>query len=342
MKNRLNPFKYAYVACFIASSLFACIRPNSNTKDANTGANPAESEHSYTDAVPALPAVEFNADSAYAFVKAQVDFGPRIPSTAAHAACANYLQQKLKSYGASVFVQTAPIKTYDGKTHQLKNIIAAIAPEKAKRILISAHWDTRPFSDQDPDHNNHEKTFDGANDGGSGVAVILEMARQIQLKQPEVGVDFILWDIEDYGNPNGDGNGKTSYCLGSQYWAKNMPVKGYKPLYAINLDMVGGENAQFTMEEYSRQFAPQVVDKVWGIAEQLGYNRFFLPVNSSAIMDDHYWMNKAGIPTIDIIHFSDAGFYSNWHTQFDNLAHIDKNALNAVGRVVMTAIYNEK
>ncbi len=286
--------------------------------------------------------IAFDADSAYNFVKAQVDFGPRIPSTVAHAACAEYLQAKLKSYGGSVFVQTAPIQTFDGKTHQLKNIIAAFSPEKAKRVLISAHWDTRPFSDQDPDHNNHKKTFDGANDGGSGVAVILEMARQIQIKQPEVGVDFILWDLEDYGNPDGDANGTTSYCLGSQYWSKNMPVKDYKPLYAINLDMVGGENAQFAMEEYSRQYASHVVDKVWGIADQLGYNRFFLPIQASAVMDDHYWMNQAGIPTIDIIHYTNSGFYAHWHTQFDNLAHIDKNALNAVGKVVLATIYSEK
>ena len=289
---------------------------------------------------------EFNADSAYAFVQKQVDFGPRIPGTASHAACAEYLQQKLRSYGAEVFVQTGKVQTYDRKTFDLKNIIAAFAPEKTKRVLITAHWDTRPFSDQDP--NGVKKAFDGANDGGSGVAVILEMARQIQQKKPDVGVDFILWDLEDYGQPD-DGGGfpyqEDTYCLGSQYWVKNPPVKGYSPMYAINLDMVGGANAQFTLEGYSEQYAPDILKKVWDTGNEIGYSSFFVYKSTNPIYDDHLWINKAGIPAIDIIHHDETSpsrFYIYWHTQKDNMDGIDKNSLKATGQTVLEVIFREK
>ncbi|SFH40507.1 Peptidase family M28 [Pedobacter insulae] len=291
----------------------------------------------------ALMSPDFNADSAFAYVKAQVDFGPRIPSTPAHSKCAKYLEQKLQSFGGEVFIQEAPVKTYDGKTHQLKNIIAAFYPEKKQRVLITAHWDARPFSDQDMDEASRDKAFDAANDGASGVAVVLEMARQIQMKQPNVGVDFILWDIEDYGKSNDETEKETTWCIGSQYWYRNPPVKGYKPLYGINLDMVGGESAQFAMDEVSRQYAPQVVQKVWSIASEIGYSNYFVNLNSGSLIDDHYWVNQAGIPCIDIIHFTDAtGFYKNWHTQLDNLNNIDRNTLKAVGQVVLETIYREK
>lgn len=286
---------------------------------------------------------EFNADSAFAYTQAQVDFGPRIPSTEAHARCAAYLEKKLKSFGGEVFVQSAPVKTYDGKSHQLKNIIAAFYPEKTQRILITAHWDARPFSDQDQDEANRNKPFDAANDGASGVAVILEIARQIQLKDPGVGVDLILWDIEDYGNAHDESTHDTSWCIGSQYWAKNPPVKGYKPLYGINLDMVGGANAQFAKDEISRKYAPQVVQKVWDIAAELGYASYFINEDSGSLIDDHYWVNQAGIPCIDIIHYTDKEqFYKNWHTQFDNMANIDRNTLKAVGQVVLETLFREK
>lgn len=285
---------------------------------------------------------DFNADSAFAYTKAQVDFGPRIPSTDAHAKTATYLMAKFKSFGGEVSAQVAPAKTYDGKSHQLKNIIAAFYPEKKQRILITAHWDSRPFSDQDPDPKMKDKPFDAANDGASGVAVMLEMARQIQKKQPNVGVDFILWDIEDYGKSADESPQETSWCIGSQYWAKNQPVKWYKPRYAINLDMVGGSNAQFTQDEISRKYAPEIVNKVWSIGNEIGYSAYFINVTSGNLIDDHFWVNQAGIPCIDIIHYSDSsGFYMNWHTQLDNLNNIDKNTLKAVGQTVLETIFRE-
>jgi Zn-dependent M28 family amino/carboxypeptidase len=288
---------------------------------------------------------DFNADSSFVFVKKQVDFGPRIPGTPAHAACAQFLQQKLKSYGANVFIQNGQVQTYDKKTYTLKNIIAAFSPEKTKRVLVTAHWDTRPFSDQDPE--GVKKAFDGANDGGSGVGVILEMARLIQQKKPDVGVDFILWDLEDYGQPD-DGGGfppqEDTYCLGSQYWQKNPPVKGYSPMYAINLDMVGGLNAQFRIEGYSEQYASDIVKKVWDTGNAIGYSSYFLYKTGGEIYDDHLWINKANIPAIDIIHFDETSpstFYRHWHTQKDNMAGIDKNSLKAAGQTVLEVLFRE-
>jgi len=326
-----------YTFAFLLPALFLGACHSGTQQQTNTEPN---------ETLTAQVAPVFSADSAFAFTQAQVDFGPRIPSTDAHARCATYLQNKLTAFGGQVFVQSAPVKTYDGKQHQLKNIIAAFYPEKKQRVLITAHWDARPFSDQDPDPANHKKPFDAANDGASGVAVILEMARQIQQKAPEVGVDFILWDIEDYGAANDTTPHESTWCIGSQYWAKNQPVKGYKPLYAINLDMVGGANAQFAMDALSRQYAPQLVQKVWSLADELGYSSYFINQNSGQIIDDHYWINQAGIPAIDIVHYTgDDGygqFYMNWHTQFDNMANIDRNALKATGQVLLELIYREK
>lgn len=289
-----------------------------------------------------LASPDFNADSAYAYVKTQVDFGPRIPGTTAHQQCADYLVAKLKSYGAEVKLQGEKVQTYDGKNFQLKNIIAAFQPENKTRVLISAHWDARPFSDQDSDPANHTKPFDAANDGASGVAVILEMARQIQQKSPNVGIDFILWDLEDYGKANDETPDEVTWCLGSQSWAK-YASKSYKAAYGINLDMVGGGNAQFTQDEISRQSAPAVVNRVWDIGNEIGYSSYFVRIPSGKLVDDHFWMNKAGVPSIDIIHYNDnSGFYINWHTQLDNLANIDKNTLKAVGQTVLETIYREK
>jgi glutaminyl-peptide cyclotransferase len=289
-----------------------------------------------------LKSPDFNADSAFSYVKKQVDFGPRIPGSAAHAQCAAWLEAKLKHFGAEVIIQSAPVKTYDGKTYTLKNIIASFAPAEKERVLVSAHWDTRPFSDKDADHGNRDKPFEGANDGGSGVGVILEMARQLQQQQPGIGVDFILWDLEDYGQAADETEDEKTWCLGSQYWAANPHVAGYKAKYGINLDMVGGINAQFLREEHSRNFAPDILKMVWDTAKEIGYSSYFIYRDCSEIVDDHFWMNKAGVPTVNIIHYSDeAGFYINWHTQEDNVQNISKQSLKATGQTILEVLFRE-
>ncbi|MFN5704994.1 MAG: M28 family peptidase, partial [bacterium] len=269
--------------------------------------------------------------------------GPRVPGTKAHAKCAEWLQAELKKFGGSVYVQSGEVTTFDGKKFQLKNIIASFNAKAAKRILLAAHWDTRPFADQDDENKNN--AIDGANDGGSGVGVLLEIARQMQMKNTDVGVDIILFDIEDYGQPEISAykQMQDSYCLGSQYWAKNPPIPNYKPMFGILLDMVGGENAVFMQEEISRVYAPQVLEKVWAAAAQAGYSSYFSYQASPAIIDDHYYVNTlANITMIDIIHrdeTSASGFWKHWHTNEDKLDKIDKKSLKAVGQAVMQTIY---
>lgn len=288
---------------------------------------------------PIVQAPQFNQDSAYFFIEKQVSFGPRIPNTANHVRCSDYLVRTLQRYGTKVIEQDFQAKTYDGKMLRSKNIIASINPEATKRILLAAHWDTRPWSDEDD--KNPAKTFDGANDGASGVGVLIEIARVINssAKKPAVGIDIILFDAEDYGKSEH----QNSYCLGSQYWAKNKHVPNYSAYYGILLDMVGAKDARFSKEGVSMEFAPSIVNKVWDQASALGYNQYFIHQVAGAITDDHLYVNKeAKIPMIDIIEYDPgSGFGDYWHTQNDNMQVIDRNTLKAVGQTLLQVLYNE-
>jgi Zn-dependent M28 family amino/carboxypeptidase len=287
----------------------------------------------------------FNSDSAYFFVEQQVNFGPRVISSKAWDNCSKYLTNKLESYNAKVIVQQAPITTYDQKNHTLRNIIGSYSPEKNNRIALFAHWDSRHVADYDT--INTSKPILGANDGGSGVGVLLEIARNLNLKNPKIGVDIIFFDAEDYGQPE---NSKfpimnDSWCLGSQHWSKTPHKQNYFAKYGILLDMVGGKNAEFWQESISSYYASNIIKKVWDIAHNIGYSNFFIYKNSPQIMDDHYYVNTiAGIPTIDIIEydpFSKTNFNKHWHTHADNMDNVDRKTLKAVGQTVMKVIYSE-
>lgn len=290
----------------------------------------------------------FNSDSAYNFIKAQVDFGSRVPNSDAHKKCADYLITKLKSFTKDVLVQETKVKSFDGKTLSIKNIIASFKPETNNRIFISSHWDSRPFADQDPDVKNHKAPILGANDGASGVGIIIELARLLSKNPPPIGVDLVLFDAEDYGQPENSGfpEMEDSWCLGSQYWAKNPHVKDYYAKFGVLLDMVGGEGATFTMEGTSMQYAPDIMKKVWDTAIRSGYSDYFLYSKTGAITDDHLYINEnAKIPTIDIIHHDSStpsGFYKYWHTLKDDMAGINKNTINAVGQTLLTVIFQEE
>lgn len=294
-----------------------------------------------------VKAPEFDADSAYQYVKAQVDFGPRVPNTSEHVACGNYLAKKLADFGAAVTNQYADLIGYDGKILKARNIIGSYNPENKKRILLFAHWDTRPWADNDPDEKNHHTPILGANDGASGVGALLEIARLINKKQPELGIDIIFFDAEDYGAPEFyKGEHKEEYwCLGTQYWAKNPHVQGYNARFGILFDMVGGKSATFYKESYSNKYAKDVVKKVWEKANSLGYGNYFINEDGGAVTDDHLFVNTiARIPSIDIIPSDqkDGGFGSFWHTLNDSMDVIDKSTLKAVGQTVLEVIYNEK
>ncbi len=295
----------------------------------------------------------FNADSAYAYCAAQCDFGPRVMNSEAHDKCAAWIINKFQRYGCKVESQKPDLKGYDGTTLKAHNIIASYRPEATTRILLCAHWDSRPWADNDPDSTNWRKPVMGANDGASGIAVMLEVARQLQaatqqpLKQ-DIGVDFVCFDAEDWGTPqwSDQADSGDSWALGAQYWSQNLP-QGYEARYGILLDMVGGQGARFYQEGMSLQYAPEIVKKVWRAARQADFGSYFPKSEGGMVTDDHIPVNQyAKIPTIDILPFypdcTQSSFGPTWHTVNDDMDHIDKNTLKAVGQTVIQVLFSEE
>ncbi len=289
---------------------------------------------------------QFSADSAYTYVAKQVAFGARVPDTRAHDACAVYLSTELKRFGASVIEQKADLTAFNGTILKSTNIIGSFNPKAESRILLLSHWDSRPWADHDPIAANRKKPVMAANDGASGVGILLEMARLMGKELPNVGVDIIFLDAEDYGQPeNGNGDSsENSWCLGTQYWAKHPHVAGYTAQFGILLDMVGASQATFYREQASDYYARSVVSNVWTQAANLGFGQYFVNQQGGAITDDHIFVNQLiGIPCIDIIQYdpnSGTGFGSYWHTTHDTMDKVDKATLNAVGTTLMHVIYN--
>lgn len=284
--------------------------------------------------------VEFNQENAYLYVKSQVDFGPRVPGTKTHLECYNYLLKHFQGLADTVYVQNTTAVTFDKKTIPVKNIIAAFNPEQKKRVIICAHWDTRPFADQDT--KDQDKPILGANDGASGVGIMMEIANILKQNKIDIGVDLILFDAEDWGDNSG--RVEDSYCLGSQYWGKNLHQANYNADFGILLDMVGAPNAVFGFEGYSLQNASHVISKVWDAANSAGYGQYFQNKNRGFVTDDHYYMMKhTKIPVIDIIDFdasTDSHFGKYWHTHDDNMDAIDRKTLKAVGQTLVNVLYN--
>ena len=296
---------------------------------------------------------QFNADSAYQYVAMQTQFGPRVPETKAHADCAAWLTAKLGEFADTVIVQDFRTRLFNEKGIDGQNIVAVFHPKAKKRIVLCAHWDSRPYADHDPDEANSRTPIDGANDGASGVGVLLECARQFKLQAlPEhLGVDIVFFDLEDYGPHQTEAElyydeSVNHWALGSQYWSKHPHVYGYKAYYGVLLDMVGGSNPNFLKEYYSQGFAAWVGNKIWRKAYDLGYRPYFNNELGPIVSDDHLPMNQmAGIPTVDIIDLqpesSNGCFPEVWHTVNDNLDHIDKTTLGMVGDVLLHVIYEE-
>ncbi|TVQ66563.1 MAG: M28 family peptidase [Balneolaceae bacterium] len=283
----------------------------------------------------------FSSENAYHFIKEQVDFGPRVPNTAAHRNTILYLNNHFRETAgnSAVYVQSFQTVAY-GDTLNLFNLIASFAPQKSDRILLAAHWDTRPMAELDPD--DPDSPIPGADDGGSGVGVLMELASIFAEHEPPVGVDIILFDGEDYGKPSDLDN----YFLGSRHWGENPPVPGYKPRFGILLDMVGGTGAVFPREGYSMRFAPDLVNEIWSVAAEFGFGELFSDERGGFIQDDHIIVERlTGIPMINIIHhrvdaLGTVHFPFYWHTHEDNMDIIDRDVLQAVGEVLLELIYN--
>ncbi|MBK6341795.1 MAG: M28 family peptidase [Flavobacteriales bacterium] len=299
--------------------------------------------------LPALPPTPlFDPDSAYAFVAKQVSFGPRVPGSPQHAACADWMVAKLKGYGSEVTEQKGTVKAFNGKELPLRNIIASFNPLAKERILLLAHYDTRPFADKD-EERPHEPIL-GANDGGSGVGILLELARHLSAKEHGPGIDMLFTDVEDYGQPSGamgiDEKSIDTWALGSQHFAKNPHVAGYSARFGILLDMCGAKDARFYREALSMKYAPAIVAKVWRTADAIGHSdRFVQETKFFVGTDDHLPINeRLRIPTIDIIEFHEStnAFHPSWHTHDDDMDVIDPATLDAVGRTVLEVVWKER
>ena len=285
------------------------------------------------DTVAAAGRTPFDADGAMALTRQQCDFGPRVPGTPAHDKCGDWLVSTLRPSCDTVLVQRATVQSARSGRVEARNIIGVINPDATQRLLLLAHWDTRPWADNDPDPSNHGKPVMGANDGASGVGVLLQLARHLKQDGTSLGIDILLVDAEDMGVDDNE----ESWALGTQYWASHPHVTGYKALFGILLDMVGSPDAAFTREYYSMQFASGFGDLVWRNAA----GSHFINAQGGAVTDDHVFVNRAGIPCIDIIDMrsdTGTGFCPAWHTMSDTMDGISAATLGEVGQTLLNVI----
>ena len=323
--------KYIFLSFLIVATLFSSCKSNKQVEEVLNPVGPA-----------------FIADSAMAYCQAQCDFGPRTMNSKAHDLCEEWIINKFKGFGLEVETQKADLTGWDGTKLHSTNIIARFNPQAERRILICAHWDSRPWADNDPDSTNWRKPVLAANDGASGVGVMLEVARLLQNDTTlAIGVDLVCFDAEDYGTPQWaekNEDSENTWALGAQYWAKNLP-ENYKPQFGILLDMVGGQGAKIYQEQNSIRYAASIVDKVWSAARHAGFSSVFANEVGGGVTDDHIPVNEAGIPTVDVIPFypdcRQSSFGPTWHTINDDMEHLDANTLKAVGQTLIQVIYSE-
>ncbi len=282
--------------------------------------------------------VEFNADSAYNYIARQVAMGPRVPGSEGHARCHGWITEQLSAMGATVELHDTVWQSPNGSKVEVRNIIGRINPDAPRQVMLAAHYDTRPWADRDADPKNHNTAIDGANDGGSGVAVILEILRNYP-KDSKVGLTMLFLDQEDSGSYEGDDR---EWCLGSQAYAASLTPADSRPDYGFLLDIVGGRDAVFPREYFSEMMAPAVNNRLWAAAAAVGETSRFPDRIGGAVNDDHLYLLEAGIPIIDIIesqHPATGSFNPTWHTLDDNLENIDRATLRSVGVTVTHAIY---
>lgn len=312
----------------------AIVMPSCAGNKANSGIS--------TTGKAAEPTLQFSGDSALRFAERQVKFGPRIPGSSSHSQAAAWMAEQLKGYGAEVSTLRGELKTFDGATIPMINILASLNPESEERILIIAHWDTRPWADEDKDPALRREPIDGANDGASGTAVAMELARVLcKNSQMKKGVDILLADAEDWGEEGND----ESWAMGARHFAEN--DLGKLPSYpsaAIVVDMVGDKGAEFRREYFSMQSAPGLTRRIWETARELGYGDIFINEDGCAITDDHVPMIEAGIPSVDIVDYRtspEPGFPPQWHTTGDTVEKLSGKTLEAVGRTLERLLTEE-
>ena len=273
---------------------------------------------------------EFAAARAFGYLEQQMQFGPRVPGTPAHERTGDWILEHLRATADTVAVQSFTHATRQGATLRLRNFLARFRPAATERVLFLAHWDTRPHADQAANLAQQRLPVPGANDGASGVALLLGVADVLKAKPPTVGVDLLFVDGEDYGNFVTDSN---DVLIGSRYFARHQPP-GYQPLFAVLFDMVADKDQQFYYEGNSQAVAPEVVDRVWRVAADLGYGRVFIPGVRHTLTDDHVALQQAGIHAIDVVDFD----YPYWHTTDDTIDKVSAASLQVVGDVAIALV----
>lgn len=344
LRNKSSWIVLLLLAAFLFPYLRNCFSDRTNIPTSPTTPPPGKPAVTVT-------APPFNADSAYFFVKKQVDFGPRVPGSAAHKKCAAWLAAEFRRHGLAVVEQKFVAKTYFGNLDAV-NIIAQYKPELRNRVLISAHWDSRHVADKDA--KDKDKPIPGADDGASGVGVLLEIARTLKEHPMEMGVDLICFDAEDLGDDREQASGNSimtqqnaertsqTWCLGSQHWAQNLHKGGYTAQFGVLLDMVGAKGARFPYEGYSKAKAPVVQSRIWGIANELGFSHIFINRDGGYVTDDHVFVMKGTlIPMVDIIGMPNdpPSFGAHHHTHADDMNIIDRSTLEAVGKTMLALLY---
>lgn len=334
--KKINGRHKAFFITLFICVLFSCSGKNNDEKDVKflDGYNDGNNS-----------SITFNVDSAFSYIKTQVDFGPRVPGTNEHQLCAQWLFERLSQFTDTVVVQSTKSKTFKGTYIPVTNIVGRLNPEVSDRIILLAHYDSRPWADAENDVSLYDKPIDGANDGASGVGVILELARILHASDCNLGIDFLFVDAEDYGVPQySDSEMEDSWCLGTQEWIKDIKSMNYTgSLYAVLLDMVGGKDARFHREYFSDRYAKPIVDRIWATAASKGYSYYFVNEQGNPITDDHIYFLQAGIPAVDIIENKNpltGSFNPTWHTHADNISNIDKNTLQSVGETILEFLLN--
>ncbi|MEK7240872.1 MAG: M28 family peptidase [Gemmatimonadota bacterium] len=289
------------------------------------------------DATPAQPAVttEFDGESALRYVAAQVAFGPRVPGTDAHRKAGDWIVAQMKQRGATVIEQTWTHTTKNGRRLPLRNILARFSPQAAERVLYLTHWDTRPSADAEPDPAVQLTPIDGANDAASGVGLFVALADALQKKPPSLGVDLLFVDGEDYGE---FGPPEVDVLLGSTYFASHFPEPGYKPLFGVLFDMIGDADLRIAQEDHSVQQAPEVVQRVWSKAAELGYGATFVQRSAGPITDDHIPLLKAGLKVIDVIDLDYGPGNAYHHSLQATIDKISAASLKIVGDVALALL----
>jgi len=271
----------------------------------------------------------FDPDTAFAYLRQQMAFGPRIPGTPAHEQTGDWILARLRERADSVEVQAFTHLTRRGETLHLRNFLGRFRPAQAERVLYLAHWDTRPHADQSVSEADRRLPVPGADDGASGVAVLLGVADALKGTPPSVGVDLLFVDGEDFG----DFSDTNDVLIGSRYFAAHQPV-GYPPLFAVLFDMIGDRDLEIYYEGNSEAAAPEVVERVWQAAHDLGYDRYFHPGIKHTLIDDHVSLQRAGIHAIDVVDFD----YPYWHTTEDTIDKVSAASLKVIGDVALALV----